>query len=37
MGLSTFAGCNYRMSRVNATTRAKAQQIDAMLTVKTSS
>ncbi|HEX7863103.1 MAG TPA: hypothetical protein VF773_22430 [Verrucomicrobiae bacterium] len=37
MGLSTFATCNYRLSRVNATTRAKAQQIDEMLTVKTSS
>ncbi|HVK58073.1 MAG TPA: hypothetical protein VM735_04770 [Candidatus Kapabacteria bacterium] len=37
MGLSTFAGCDYRLSRVNPVTRAKARQIDEMLAVKAES
>lgn len=36
MGLSTFAGCNYSLSRVNPVTRAKARQISEMLAEKTS-
>lgn len=35
MGLGTFAECNYRMSRVNAVTRAKARQIGVILASKT--
>jgi hypothetical protein len=30
MGLSTFATCDYRLSRVNPVTRAKAQQIETL-------
>ena len=37
MGLGTFAECNYRLSRVNAVTRAKARQIGQMLTPKAAS
>jgi hypothetical protein len=36
MGLAMFAGCDYQLSRVNATTRAKAKQISEMLMVKNS-
>ena len=36
MGLAMFAGCEYRLSRVNPTTRAKAKQISEMLTAKAS-
>src|SRR5688500_3092761 len=36
MGLAMFAGCDYRLSRVNPTTRAKAKQISEMLTAKVS-
>ena len=36
MGLATFAECNFRLSRVNPVTRAKAQQIGEMLAAKSS-
>jgi hypothetical protein len=36
MGLSMFAVCDYRLSRVNPVTRAKAKQISEMLTAKAS-
>jgi hypothetical protein len=34
MGLATFASCDYRLSRVNPVTRAKARQIGQMLAAK---
>lgn len=34
MGLSSFAGCDFRLSRVNPVTRAKARQIGEMLAAK---
>ncbi len=37
MGLATFAECNYLLSRVNAITRAKCQQITEYLASKSSS
>lgn len=37
MGMTMFEGCNFSLSRVNPTTRAKARQIGEMLAAKTSS
>jgi hypothetical protein len=37
MGLAEFAGCNYRLNRVNAMTRAKCRQITEFLASKSES